>query len=172
MSCSVVQRHGSDPRLLWPWRRLAAAALIWPLAWKLAYTSGATLKRQKKNVCGQKGKKFYMIPYFLLLCQDMWKLAKAAIWTKWRCPAAKGLLSFAEPTVSQTTFWQLDSLLVQHILISCRSSQTITHLGKYCGHCLLWAVSPTQDPLSSPLMLSTLITIITLYFKYFITGFF
>ena len=35
VSCSVGQRRGSDLVLLWLWYRLAAAALILPLAWEL-----------------------------------------------------------------------------------------------------------------------------------------
>ena len=35
--------------LLWLWCRLAAAALIWPLAWKLPYAMHVALKRQKKT---------------------------------------------------------------------------------------------------------------------------
>ena len=38
-----------DPGLLWLWRRLAAAALIHPLAWALSYAVGAALKRQRKS---------------------------------------------------------------------------------------------------------------------------
>ena len=34
--------------LLWLWRRLAAAALIQPLAWELPHAVGATLKKKKK----------------------------------------------------------------------------------------------------------------------------
>ena len=30
-------RHGSDPELLWLWRRLVATALIRPLAWETPY---------------------------------------------------------------------------------------------------------------------------------------
>ena len=36
-----------DPALLWLWHKLAAAALIQPLAWELPYAAGAALKRQK-----------------------------------------------------------------------------------------------------------------------------
>ena len=32
MSCGVGRRRGTDPELLWLWRRLAATALIRPLA--------------------------------------------------------------------------------------------------------------------------------------------
>ena len=32
MSCAVGHRRGSDPKLLWLWRRLVATALIQPLA--------------------------------------------------------------------------------------------------------------------------------------------
>ena len=34
MSCGVGLRGGSDPVLLWLWTRLAAIALIQPLAWE------------------------------------------------------------------------------------------------------------------------------------------
>ena len=46
VSCGVGCRHGSDPVLLWLWCRLAAAALIRPLAWEFPYAAGAALKRQ------------------------------------------------------------------------------------------------------------------------------
>ena len=43
VSCCVGHRCVSDPMLLWLWGRLAAAALIQPLA------MGVALKRQKKK---------------------------------------------------------------------------------------------------------------------------
>ena len=51
MSCGVVRRWGSDPMLLWLWRRLAAVAQIRPLAWEPPYAEGAALKSKikKKN---------------------------------------------------------------------------------------------------------------------------
>ena len=45
MSCGKVRRHSSDLALLWLWCRLATAALIQPLARKLPYAEGMTLKR-------------------------------------------------------------------------------------------------------------------------------
>ena len=47
MSCGVVCRGSSDLALLW--HRLAAIALIRPLAWELAYAKGAALKKAKKK---------------------------------------------------------------------------------------------------------------------------
>ena len=47
-----IIQHGSDPALLWLWRRLAATALIIPLSWEPPYAMGAALektKRQKKK---------------------------------------------------------------------------------------------------------------------------
>ena len=41
-----------DLTWLWLWRRLAAAAPIQPLAWKLPYAAGAALKRKKKKKIG------------------------------------------------------------------------------------------------------------------------
>ena len=51
MSCGVGCRGSSDPALPWLWCRLAATALIWPLAWKLPYAWGARCspKKEKKN---------------------------------------------------------------------------------------------------------------------------
>ena len=52
MSCGVGCRRGLDHMLLWLWCRLAAAALITPLAWEPPYAEGAALekaKRQKKE---------------------------------------------------------------------------------------------------------------------------
>ena len=42
-------RCGSDPGLLWLWRRLAAVARIRLLAWEPPYDAGVGLKRQKKR---------------------------------------------------------------------------------------------------------------------------
>ena len=47
MSCGVVCRGSSDLALLW--HRLAAIALIRPLAWELAYAKGVALKRQRNE---------------------------------------------------------------------------------------------------------------------------
>ena len=49
MSCGVGRRHGSDTTLLWLWGRLAATALIRPLAWETPYTAGAALEKIKKK---------------------------------------------------------------------------------------------------------------------------
>ena len=48
-SYCVGCRFGSDLVLLWMWRRLAAAALILPLAWELSYATGTALKKKKKK---------------------------------------------------------------------------------------------------------------------------
>ena len=45
MSCGVGHRCGLDPVLLWC--RLAATALIRPLALELPYAAGMALKRKK-----------------------------------------------------------------------------------------------------------------------------
>ena len=43
MSRGADRRRGSDPSLLWPCRRLAATALIGPLAWELPYATPVAL---------------------------------------------------------------------------------------------------------------------------------
>ena len=48
MSCGVGHRRGSVLVLPWLWHRLAAAALIRPLAQELPYAAGAAVKRKKK----------------------------------------------------------------------------------------------------------------------------
>ena len=49
MSCGVGRRRGSDPALLWLWRRLEATAPIGPLAWEPAYAAGVALEKTKKK---------------------------------------------------------------------------------------------------------------------------
>ena len=49
MNCGVGRSHGSDPRLLWLWCRMAAAAPIQPPAWEPAYALGAALKSKEKK---------------------------------------------------------------------------------------------------------------------------
>ena len=46
MRCGAGCKLSSDPMLLWLWRRMAATALIVPLAWEPPYAMGAALKRQ------------------------------------------------------------------------------------------------------------------------------
>ena len=47
MSCGVGCRLGLDPTLLWLWRRLAATALIGPLAWEPPCATGAAQEMAK-----------------------------------------------------------------------------------------------------------------------------
>ena len=47
VSCGVGRRCGLGLALLWMWCRLAAVALIRPLAWEPPYVAGAALKSQK-----------------------------------------------------------------------------------------------------------------------------
>ena len=52
MNCGVGRRRVSDLVLLWLWHRLAAVALIHPLAWEPPYAAGTALgkKKKKKNL--------------------------------------------------------------------------------------------------------------------------
>ena len=47
MSYGVGHRHGSDPPLLWLWRRPVATVLIGPLAWETPYAADVALKDEK-----------------------------------------------------------------------------------------------------------------------------
>ena len=49
MSYGVGHRCSLDPAWVWLWGRLAAVALIRPLAWEIPHTIGAALKRKKKK---------------------------------------------------------------------------------------------------------------------------
>ena len=55
MSCGVHCRLGSDPALLWFWRRPVATAPIRPLAWETPCAVGVTQEMAKKK--DQKKKK-------------------------------------------------------------------------------------------------------------------
>ena len=47
MSCVVASRHGSDPMLLWLWRKLAAP--IRPLTREFPYAAVVALKSKKEE---------------------------------------------------------------------------------------------------------------------------
>ena len=49
MSCGIVCRHSLDPSLLWLCCRLAALAVIQPLACEIPYAMGAVLKQTNKK---------------------------------------------------------------------------------------------------------------------------
>ena len=49
MNCGVGCRHGSELVLLWLWCRLAATALIKPLAWEPPYAAGAAQEKAKQT---------------------------------------------------------------------------------------------------------------------------
>ena len=49
MSYGIGHKCGSDMALLWLQHRLAAVALIRPLAWELSYAVSAALKSKKKK---------------------------------------------------------------------------------------------------------------------------
>ena len=62
MSCGVGRRRGSDPKLLWLWCRLAAAALFQLLGWELPYATGAALKANKQT------KKLLSLYFIIVKC--------------------------------------------------------------------------------------------------------
>ena len=49
VSCGVGCRRGSDPALLWLWRRPVATSPIRPLAWEPPYAAGAAQRNSKKK---------------------------------------------------------------------------------------------------------------------------
>ena len=73
MICDVGCRCTSDPALLWPWPRPAAAALIRLLVWELSHAMGAALKRQKKKITtAHASPEFFLLP----------RLEPRAAWTQ------------------------------------------------------------------------------------------
>ena len=50
VSCGVGRRHGSDPVLLWLWRRPVAVPPIGPLAWEPPSVEGEALKEKKRTI--------------------------------------------------------------------------------------------------------------------------
>ena len=49
LSCGVGRGCSSGPVMLWLWRRLAATALVAPLAWEHPYAAGVALKKKKER---------------------------------------------------------------------------------------------------------------------------
>ena len=59
VSCGVGCRSGSDPALLWLWRRPVATAPIRALAWELPYATGMARKKEKQKQKQKKNLFFY-----------------------------------------------------------------------------------------------------------------
>ena len=67
MSCGVGCRRGSDPSLLWLWRRLVATAPIRRLVWEPPYATGAALEKAKRQRKRKKVAPFTLpLPHALL----------------------------------------------------------------------------------------------------------
>jgi len=49
VSCGIGCRHGSDPVLLWLWRRPVSTAPIRPLAWEPPHAAGVAQEMAKKD---------------------------------------------------------------------------------------------------------------------------
>jgi len=60
VSCGVRRRRGSDPALLWLWRRPVATALIRPLAWEPLYAAGEAKDMAKKKKKKKEGTFLYI----------------------------------------------------------------------------------------------------------------
>ena len=67
VSCGVGCRRGSDPALLWLWRRPVATAPIQPLAWEPPYAARAAQRNSKKTKKKEKGRLTYKYIYVLIL---------------------------------------------------------------------------------------------------------
>ena len=67
MSCGVGCRRGSDPTLLWLWRRLMATALIRPLAWEPPYATGEAqeMAKRQKDQKKKERERDYLSPFRL-----------------------------------------------------------------------------------------------------------
>ena len=63
MSCGVGHRCGSDPPLLWPWRRPVAKALIRSIARKPPYVVGAALEKAKRPKKKAKSQLIYILGF-------------------------------------------------------------------------------------------------------------
>ena len=61
----IGHRHSLDVVLLWLWHRLAAMALIQPLAWEAPYAIPVALKKKKKKKKTQYVKYLNGTPVFL-----------------------------------------------------------------------------------------------------------
>ena len=57
VSCGIGHGHGLDSKLLWLWRRPAAAAPTQPLAWEPPYAAGTALKSGGKKKKEKRKKK-------------------------------------------------------------------------------------------------------------------
>ena len=77
MSYGVGHRCGLDPALLWLWQRLAAAALIRPLAWEPLYAVSVPLKKQQQQKSGKHLDIDLRISLFYLIMKHIFKCSES-----------------------------------------------------------------------------------------------
>ena len=90
--CGVGPRRGSDPKLLWLWRRLAAAAPTPPLAWELQCAAGMALKRKEKE------KRYYPVfPFSLVFGSPLPTIVHTGLFSVVPLPPENQHSSFLRP---------------------------------------------------------------------------
>ena len=131
MSCGVGHRHGSDPKLLWPWRRPGATDPVQPLAWEPPYATGVALKRSKKkkesDIATSRGVSHICDSDLAMLWLWYRPAPAAVIWPiAWELPCATGVA--------------LKNLRI----IPCVGASLCRRLKIQCGHCCSAGLIP--DP--------------------------
>ena len=71
VSCGVGRRRGSDPALLWLWRRPVATAPIRPLTWEPPYAVGAALEIAKSQKTKKKHSLLFSINHYHEFCRGV-----------------------------------------------------------------------------------------------------
>ena len=80
MTCGVGRRRGSDPALLWLWRRPVATAPIRPLAWEPPYAVGAAQEIATTTTkTKDKKKKYTTIKRYLMIDAHILKAKRERI---------------------------------------------------------------------------------------------
>ena len=131
MSCGVVHRRGSDPKLLWLWHKLVATAPIRPLAWEPPYATRAAqeiattttkekkTKKNSKNKINQPNKNlfFFFFFFFLWSHQRHMEVPRLGVESKLQLPAytaaiaMKNLSHVYDLHHSSQQRWILDPLI-------------------------------------------------------------
>ena len=71
-SCGIGYRGILDLLLVWLWCKLAAVALIQPLAWEIPYATGVAIKRKKK----EKANNVRVMCVCVFMCEPVYKVAR------------------------------------------------------------------------------------------------
>ena len=136
VSCGVGCRCGSDPALLWLWRRPVATAVSRPLAWEPPYAAGVALEKREKKKTKKKVK--------LSLCGVPLWLSGLRIWFCHHCGSGYSYSTGSTPRPGTSACHGCG----QKEKLSMCISRNVAWIPCCCGCDVGWQLQLQLDPLA------------------------